>query len=66
MTNVKINQQQAVAVATDYYLQPMSTCPPNVKVQLMNPGGVLCYGKWNGRDTCWQGWAPLPKRRREP
>ena len=61
----KINQTEAVAVATEYYLQPMETCPVGVKVQLMNPGGVLVYGEYNGRNKCWQAWAPLPRRKPE-
>ena len=60
-----INQHEATAVADGTYLQPMDTCPTGVKVQLMNPGGVLVYGTWNGKDTTWQAWAPLPRRRKD-
>ena len=63
-TNHTVNTTEKIAVASDYYLQPMQTCPVGVKVQLENPGGVLCYSTWNGTDTHWQSWAPLPKRSR--
>lgn len=62
----RINQAQRVAVATDYYWQPMETCPKGVKVQLLNPGGVATYSSYSGPDKngkeIWEGWAPLPKR----
>ena len=64
MTDYKINQAEGTAVAGDYYLQPMATCPVGVRVQLLNPGGVLTYGQWDGKSTVWQGWAPLPRKRR--
>ena len=53
-----------VAVATEIYLQPMSTCPIGVDVLLENPGGVLIRGRWDGRSTVWRSWFPFPKRRR--
>jgi hypothetical protein len=65
MTTHTVNQSEATAVATETYLQDMDTCPRGVKVQLMNPGGVLVYSTWDGKDTCWQAWAPLPRRRKE-
>lgn len=61
-----INQDQKVAVATDYFWLPMDTCPRGVKVQLLNLGGVAVYGNYNGPERLnkevWNGWAPLPKR----
>lgn len=57
---VKINSER-VAVDHSYFWQPMETCPPHTKVQLLNPGGVAVYGEWNGRDDFWLGWAPRPK-----
>ena len=54
-----------VAVDRDYFLQPMSTCPVAVKVQLENPGGVLTYSSWDGKDPQWLSWAPLPKRQKD-
>lgn len=61
----KLNKDQSAAVANDTYLQPMSDCPVGVKVQLENPGGVLVYGTWDGKNTDWKSWAPLPRRRIE-
>jgi hypothetical protein len=59
-----INTIEAIAVANEVYLQPMDTCPLNVKVQLENPGGVLVYGTWDGKSTTWKSWAPLPRKRK--
>lgn len=50
------------AVDHAYFWQPMATCPKNAKVQLLGSGGVAVYGKWNGADTFWVGWCPMPKR----
>ena len=61
--NVKISSNK-VAVDQTYYWQPMSTCPLNVKVQLLNPGRVAVYGSYDGKNPDWQGWAPLPKERK--
>lgn len=52
-----------VAVDHGYFWQPMGTCPRGVKVQLLSPHGVAVYGSWNGKEE-WDGWAPLPKRRK--
>lgn len=60
--SLAINHRDNIAVDHEYCLQPMSTCPTGVKVQLLNPGGVLTYGVWDGKNNTWQGWAPLPKR----
>ena len=57
----KINIE-GVAVDTEYFWRDMSSCPIATKVQLLNPGGVAVYGKWDGKSQSWQGWAPLPKR----
>jgi len=56
----KINAQ-GVAVDHGFFWQPMSTCPLNTKVQLLNAGRVAVYGKWDGKSDYWLGWAPLPK-----
>ena len=55
-----INTEHTVAVAVDYYWQPISTCPHSVKVQLLGKGGVAVYGVYHG-DPFWVAWAPLPK-----
>ncbi|AXY83356.1 hypothetical protein [Acidovorax phage ACPWH] len=60
----KLNADQSVAVATDvFFNEDMTTCPVGLKVQLLGAGGVATYGTYNGRDTFWIGWAPVPKRR---
>ena len=65
MTDHKINRSENIAVAEGYYINPdMSTCPIGVKVQLLNPGGVLTYGQYDGKTTFWKGWAPLPRIRK--
>ena len=64
MTDIHISRN-TVAVDRGYELQPMATCPRGVKVQLENPGGVLVYGTYNGKDMFWRGWAPLPSRPKE-
>ena len=63
MTSHTINNDN-IAVATEYTLQPMSTCPIGVDVLLENPGGVLVRGRWDGRSKMWKSWFPFPKRRR--
>jgi hypothetical protein len=55
-------KNREVAVATDYYWNPIKSCPRSVKVQLLGRGGVAVYGMYNG-DSFWQEWAPLPQRR---
>ncbi len=57
-----LNSTKTVAVATDYYWQPMDTCPRGVKVQFLGKGGVANYGIWNGKDDFYTHWAPLPKK----
>lgn len=64
--NVSVNESRHIAVDQAYYLNmDMSTCPRNVKVQLLGQGGVLAYSEWHGFDgdgtSFWRGWAPLPK-----
>lgn len=53
----------AVAVDPDYFWQDISKCPRGVKVQLLNAGGVAVYGTYDGKDSFWQAWAPLPKKK---
>ena len=59
-----LNATKEVAVATDYYWLPISTdTPRGVKLQLLGKGGVAIYGLYNGRDTFFTHWAPVPKRK---
>lgn len=60
-----LNSERTVAVAEDYYWQPMSTCPRSVKVQLLGAGGVAVYAVYDGKNTFWEGWAPVPRRKTE-
>ena len=59
-----INQVESLAVAEGYYWQPMSSCPLHVKVQLLGKGGIPQYASWDGKNTFWTAWAPLPRRRK--
>lgn len=63
MTN--LDKSGTVAVDPDYFWQPMDICPRGVKVQLLGAGGVAMYGQFNGKDTFYKAWAPLPKINRE-
>lgn len=58
----KLTADGTVAVAVDYFWQPMSTCPRGCKVQLLGAGGVATYGNYIHNDGFWQGWAPLPRK----
>lgn len=60
--NIKPSSDGVAAVDQDYYWQPMETCPVSLKVQLLSKYGCATYGTYNGRDTFWIMWAPLPKR----
>lgn len=60
----KLNSDKSVAVATDYYWQPIGVCPRGVKVQLLGEGGVATYGIYHG-DKFFTHWAPLPKKPKE-
>lgn len=62
----KLSKDQSVAVATDYFWEPVGpNTPRGVKLQLLGKGGVATYGTWNGKDTFYTHWAPLPRRRPE-
>lgn len=51
-----------VAVSLEVAWQPMATCPIRSKVQLLSIGGLPSYGRWDGEDTFYVGWAPVPYR----
>ncbi len=51
-----------IAVADEIFLQPMSTCPVNVEVQLETQGGVLIRGRWDGISKAYLSWFPFPRR----
>lgn len=48
----------------DIEFLPMTGCPVGVKVILLGPGDVATISQWDGRDTQWQGWYPLPRKAR--
>lgn len=61
--NYKLNKDQSVAVATDYYWIPIGPdTPRGVKLQLLSIGGVAQYSNYDGKSTFWTHWAPLPKK----
>ena len=59
-----LNRDGSVAVATDTYWEPMSTCPRGCKVLLLGAGGVAVCSVYTG-DKFWEAWHPMPKRRKE-
>ena len=62
----KLNTDKTVAVAEGYYWMPMDeNTPRHVKIQMLSMYGVAMYGTWDGRNTFWTHWAPLPRRRTE-
>lgn len=60
-----LDKSGTVAVDHEYFWRSMDTCPRGVKVQLLGAGGVAMYGIYNGRDTFYTHWAPLPKKPKE-
>ncbi len=59
-----LTTDRAAAVATDFYYEPMSSCPLSTKVILLGAGGVAIIGTYINRDAFWQGWASLPEKRK--
>ncbi len=55
-----LNRNKSVAVDPNNRFMSMSTCPRGVKVQLLWPGKIATYGTWDGQDTQWLGWYPVP------
>lgn len=54
-------KDNAVAVDHEYFWRPIdANTPRGVKLQLLNGGGVAVYSSWDGKDSFWRGWAPLP------
>ena len=59
-----LNSDKTVAVAVDTYWIPVnSNTPRGVKLQLLGKGGVAAYGHYDGKNTFWTDWAPVPKKR---
>ena len=59
-----LDSTHTTAVDRSNHWRDMDTCHKAVKVLLLGKGGVATLGTYDGRDTFWQGWAPLPTRRR--
>lgn len=57
-----LNSDKTVAVSDDYEWQRMSCCPRGVKVMLIGQGGVASIGNFDGKDSFWIGWFPIPKK----
>jgi hypothetical protein len=45
----------------DLVFRPMTGCPTGPKVLLLNKAGIASTGWWDGKDSWWVGWFPLPK-----
>ena len=60
-----LDSTRSAAVDHGYHWQPMATCPKGTKVQLLTRYGCAIYGAWTGKDTFYEGWAPLPTRAQE-
>lgn len=61
----QLNSSATVAVATDYYWEPINAYTPRgVKLQLLGRGGIAIYAIYVG-DKFFTHWAPLPKKRNE-
>lgn len=58
----KTSSDRTTAVSTTTHYLPMAECPIAKKVILLGAGGVATVAQWDGKDTFWQGWHPLPKR----
>lgn len=64
MTHTLTGDEEPVAVATDVFYEPMSTCPIATKVLLLGQGGVATISNYVRGDGFWHGWAPLPRKRK--
>jgi len=67
---VRLTKDGKAVVDTEYYWQPIDTCPTSAKVQLLSVHGVAVYGEVHERDIhnkdkFWTHWAPLPKKPKE-
>jgi hypothetical protein len=62
---IRLTKDGTAVVDTEYYWQPIETCPRSAKVQLLSVHGVAVYGEWHGKDKFWTHWAPLPKKPKE-
>jgi hypothetical protein len=49
-----------ITVDKSLEFRPMISCPINSKVLLLNKAGIATTGWWDGKDTWFIGWFPLP------
>lgn len=61
----KLDSTGKVAVDHEYFWRHINSCPLGVKVQLLGKGGVAIYGQYNGRESFYTHWAPLPKLKKD-
>ena len=61
-TKIGLDSTHQAAVDREYHWRPMGSCPTGTKVQLLTRYGCAIYGTWTGKDTFYEGWAPLPTR----
>lgn len=52
--------KEAITDETLLY-RTMDTCPTGPKVLLLNKAGIASTGWWDGKDSWYVGWYPLPK-----
>jgi hypothetical protein len=62
---IRLTKDGTAVVDTEYYWQPIATCPRSAKVQLLSVHGVAVYGELRGDEKFWTHWAPLPKKPKE-
>lgn len=55
-----VNYVDRVAVAKDYFWQPIVECPLDLKVLLLSKHGVAVMGEYYASGN-FTHWAPLPK-----
>lgn len=58
----RISSDRVAAVSSESTFLPMDSCPISRNVILLGAGGVATVGQYDGRETFWQGWHPLPRR----
>lgn len=59
-----LNTDKTVAVGEHEFFD-MASCPRGVKVLLLGPGDVATLATFDGHDPQWQGWFPVPRKRKK-
>lgn len=61
---MRLNADRTVVVSTEVFWDgDMTACPRGCKVQLLGEGGVALYGNYDGKESFFKKWAPLPRNR---